>query len=278
MKKPKNLKFFLIDGDMDGTVRCELGNSNIVAYKIPKIALKECKDREEIKYAGVYILFGDEDGEPHAYIGETENIYKRLSQHVTNKDFWNESIIFIRSDNSFNRGNIKYLESYLYEKAKEADRFNVDNIKKTSSSLTEAEICEMHEAAEIIQLLTNGLGYKIFKKIVNEKETNPEELYYINSIGLKATGKLTSDGFVVFKGSDSNPEFKVASSQPLRNKWVELRNKKIVDENNIFSRDEIFLSPSTAAAMVLGRNANGLTEWKNKDKKTIKDILKETKL
>ena len=38
------------------------------------------------------------------------------------------------------------------------------------------------------------------------------------------------------------------------------------------SHDYIFSSPSTAAVMVMGRNANGLSEWKLKDGKTLKEF------
>ena len=39
-----------------------------------------------------------------------------------------------------------------------------------------------------------------------------------------------------------------------------------------FTEDYVFRSPSTAAVMVMGRNANGLTEWKNEEGKTLKDF------
>jgi len=39
-----------------------------------------------------------------------------------------------------------------------------------------------------------------------------------------------------------------------------------------FSEDFIFSSPSTAAVMVMGRNANGLQEWKLSNGKTLKDF------
>ena len=39
-----------------------------------------------------------------------------------------------------------------------------------------------------------------------------------------------------------------------------------------FLDDYIFSSPSTASSIVLGRNSNGLTEWKLKDGKTLKDF------
>lgn len=165
MDRAKTVKLLCIDGNADGKIRCELGNSSIIAYKIPKANLKECKDREEIKYSGVYILFGEKRGEPYSYIGESENVYNRLLDHVSKKDFWNECIVFVRMDNGFNKSNIIYLENHLYKKAKKIKRFKVDNGKNTTQTrLVEAEVSEMEEAAEIIEFLTDTLGYKIFKK------------------------------------------------------------------------------------------------------------------
>ncbi|WP_423815735.1 DUF4357 domain-containing protein [Pseudoruminococcus massiliensis] len=46
----------------------------------------------------------------------------------------------------------------------------------------------------------------------------------------------------------------------------------MIDEDLKLTRDYIFTSPSLAAAVVMGRNANGRTEWKNEEHKTIKDI------
>ena len=46
--------------------------------------------------------------------------------------------------------------------------------------------------------------------------------------------------------------------------------KKEIDSLE-FTEDYIFTSPSLAAAIVMGRNANGLEEWKLKDGKTLKE-------
>ena len=60
--------------------------------------------------------------------------------------------------------------------------------------------------------------------------------------------------------------------------FIKLREKLInegvlVNKGELleFSDDYIFSSPSTAAVMVMGRNANGLTEWKTSDGKTLKE-------
>lgn len=49
---------------------------------------------------GVYFLFGrnDETDEEQVYIGEAENIFNRLKQHLSEKDFWTECIVFISKD------------------------------------------------------------------------------------------------------------------------------------------------------------------------------------
>lgn len=47
---------------------------------------------------------------------------------------------------------------------------------------------------------------------------------------------------------------------------------QIIDEDLKLTRDYIFTSPSLAATVVMGRNANGRTEWKNEEHKTIRDI------
>lgn len=48
--------------------------------------------------------------------------------------------------------------------------------------------------------------------------------------------------------------------------------KGIINENFEFTKDYIFTSPSLAAAVVLGRNANGRPKWKNNEHKSIKDV------
>ncbi|MBV5334912.1 MAG: DUF4357 domain-containing protein, partial [Sulfuricurvum sp.] len=51
--------------------------------------------------------------------------------------------------------------------------------------------------------------------------------------------------------------------------------EKIITENDgklIIQTDYLFSSPSAAAAIVMGRSANGLTEWKSKSGKSLKEL------
>ena len=115
MKFGKTIKIFLIDGDPNGRMSCELSNWSVKAYKIPRIMIKECIDRDDLMNTGIYLLFGkNEEGKDLVYIGEAEIVFKRLSQHLNQKDFWNEAIVFISKDDNLNKAHIKYLENRLH--------------------------------------------------------------------------------------------------------------------------------------------------------------------
>lgn len=278
MKFGKTIKIFLIDGDPNGRMSCELSNWTGKAYKIPRIKIKECTDRDDLMNTGVYLLFGrDEEGKDLVYIGEAESIYKRLTQHLNQKDFWNETIVFISKDDNLNKAHIKYLENRLHDIAQIAKRYKLENsVIPTQSSISESDRAEMEEFIENIKMLVNTLGHKVFEE---KREFRPKQKHEIFSIkaarGADGQGEPSSDGFVVFKGSKAAGTIVNSMTQ----NFVTLRQKLInegvlVDKGEYyeFSDDYIFSSPSTAAVMVMGRNANGLTEWKQKDGKTLKEF------
>lgn len=278
MKFGKTIKIFLIDGEPNGRMTCELSNWSGKAYKIPRIKVKDCIDRNDLVSTGVYLLLGkNEEGKELVYIGEAESILKRLNQHLNQKDFWNEAIVFISKDENLNKAHVKYLENRLHNIAHSAKRYKVENsIIPTQSSISESDRAEMEEFVENIKMLVNTLGHKVFDEKRDFKPKQKVEIFAIKAArGADGQGEPTSDGFVVFKGSKAASTI-VNSMTP---SFVKLR-QKLIDEgvlvNKIeyfeFSDDYIFSSPSTAAVMVMGRNANGLSEWKLKDGKTLKEF------
>lgn len=278
MKFGKTIKIFLIDGEPNGRMSCELSNWSGKAYKIPRIKVKDCSDRDDLSSTGVYLLFGkDESGKDQVYIGEAESILKRLNQQLTSKDFWNEAIVFISKDENLNKAHIKYLENRLHDIAKSANRYTVDNsIVPTQSSISESDRAEMEEFIEYIKMLVNTLGHKVFEEKREFKPKQKQDSFFIKAArGADGQGEPTSDGFVVFKNSKAAAAI-VNSMAP---NFITYR-QKLIDEGVLidkgeyfeFTDDYIFSSPSTAAVMVMGRNANGLTEWKNKEGRTLKDF------
>lgn len=284
MKFGKTIKIFLIDGEPNGRMSCELSNWSGKAYKIPRIKVKECSDRIDLVSTGVYLLFGkDEEGKDLVYIGEAESILKRISQHLNQKDFWNEAIIFISKDENLNKAHVKYLENRLHDIAINSKRYKIEkSITPTLSSISESDRAEMEEFIDNIKMLVNTLGHKVFEEKREYKPKQKQEVFFIKAArGADGLGEPTSDGFVVFKGSKA--AFTVVNS--MTSNFIKLRDKLIEDqillnkgESFEFSEDYIFSSPSTAAVVVMGRNANGLTEWKLKSGKTLKEFESNEKL
>lgn len=277
MKFGKTIKIFLIDGEPNGRMSCELSNWSGKAYKIPRIKIKDCSDRNDLTSTGVYLLFGkDEEGKDLVYIGEAENILKRLNQHLSQKDFWNETISIISKDENLNKAHVKYLENRLHTIALNAKRYKVENsIIPTQSSISESDRAEMEEFIENIKMLVNTLGHKVFDEKREIKKKQIIDRFYIKSArGADATGELTSDGFVVYKGSKATNSITASMGFNLINFRKKLMDNGIFTDKIDFlefSEDYLFSSPSTAAAIVMGRNANGLLEWKLENGKTLKE-------
>ena len=278
MKFGKTIKIFLIDGDPNGRMSCELSNWTGKAYKIPRIKIKDCSDRGDLVSTGVYLLLGkDEEDKDQVYNGEAESILKRLNQHLTQKDFWNETIIFISKDENLNKAHIKYLENRLHVIAKTANRYKIENsITPTQSSISESDRAEMEEFIENIKMLVNTLGHKVFDEKREFIPKQKQETFVIKSTrGADAQGIQTSDGFVVFKGSKAAISTVASMTQNFLKIRKQLIDKQVMKEKGEyfeFPEDYIFSSPSTAAAMVLGRNANGLTEWRLPSGMTLKEF------
>lgn len=144
----KSISLFLIDGTTDGVVACELFNWTGKGYKIPRNRLKELSGRDDLRKAGVYFLIGrDENDTDTVYIGEAEEVFKRLLQQQE-KDFWAESLAFISKDENLNKAHIKYLEFTLYKKANETSRYKViNNNTPNCPSISEADQAVMTEFA-----------------------------------------------------------------------------------------------------------------------------------
>jgi hypothetical protein len=143
MAHGKTVQLYLMDSTASGRVKCSLANWTGIAYKLPRISLEHCKEQITMKYlaqSGVYFLFGssEDSDKDFVYIGQagtrknSEGILLRLKEHKGEKDekkigYWNETVVFTTSNNSFGPTEISYLENRFCNLAKTANRYDVKN-------------------------------------------------------------------------------------------------------------------------------------------------------
>ena len=293
MARGKSINLFLMDGDANGRMKCTLANWTGVAYKIPRTELDKCKERDDLKQSGVYFLFGktEETGESVVYIGQAgarkngEGILHRLQEHKRNpeKDYWTEAIVFTTSNNSFGPTEISYLENRFCGLAVQAKRYVVKNGNDpTPGNITEEKESELEEFIDNAKIITGTLGHKVFipllvttsapvaiENAATVTDTSDELLYFDHS-GVKATGKRTSEGFVVLKGSQISAKLTKSCPDPTLRNREKYASK--VDENFMLTEDILFTSPSAAASYIGGASLSGNATWRNAQGVTLKNI------
>ena len=274
------IKLYLANGDPKRLRTGEISNWSGKAVAAPRTDLDELLAREELQKPGVYILIGtDPDkGSSACYIGEAEIIRDRLKQHRT-KDFWIHVIVFVSKDENLTKSHIRYLEGRLIADAQEAGRFQVVNSQTSGSKLPESDREEMEVFLGKIRQLLPVLGSDILtpRPQASDAAQGSANHMVCEIKGLKANGRRTADGFVVFKGSEAVMELR--PSAPWHPFVVKLRDELSGDgtlvgheDHLIFTRDAEFSSPSAAAAVVSGGGANGLTMWRTNKGITLKDL------
>lgn len=278
---PFSIHIFVSDGDPDGLRIVSRDNWTGKVLVFPRPLLPKIKQRPEFALAGVYMLIGPRsDGEGEVlYIGEGDPIKDRLENHFRQKDFWTKTVCFVAGIDQLNKAHIQYIESQLIQKARSAKRVPLENLNSPAEpSLSEADKAYMHVFIENMLGMLPVLGISAFELVSAKNDLNAQSLLFCNGKGISATGFESNQGFVVKVGSMAHFETVPSMKEYLRGIYdlrIELiANGVLVQDSGAytFSQDYAFTSPSTAAAVVLGRNANGRIEWKDSMGRSLKDL------
>ena len=276
----KTIQMFIFDGNPNGRIMCELSNWNGRVYKVARNEIGLFSSRNDANNTGIYLLFGkNELNKDTVYIGEAEKIAARLKQHLNDSYYWNDCVAIISKDDLLNKAHVKYLEHKFYKMAVESGRFIIVNSNVPAlSSVSEYDEAMLEEFISNSKLLVNTLGYKVFETIaIDNSASSDSVLYYIKAArGANASGYTVTDGFVVKKDSIVAGSTTQSFSDSLKRYRDNLYSDGIINAANTLTRDYVFTSPSLAAAVVMGRNANGRTEWKTADGTTFKEIEEES--
>lgn len=273
----KTIQIFLPEGNPRGLKIAEITSRTVQAILFPRSLLSEVSKRSELDNVGIYILIGLSDSEQKVYIGEAENCLNRLKQHNQSKEFWTHALVFISKTQFFTKTHIKFLEWLSYDQALKANRFLLENTNiPTKPHLSESVESDLYDNFETLQILASTLGYPIFDII---KKPPKKEIIVCSGKLASATGEYTEEGLVVFSNSTCNIDEAAGLGSwviNLRKKLID--NKILVKENDVykFTNDYVFSSPSAAAAVVLARSANGWTEWKYNDGRTLDEVKRKS--
>lgn len=280
MPRSKTIKLFLMDGEPSGRMKCSLANWTGIAYKIPRTALDKCKDLDILKQSGVYFLFGtDKSDNAVVYIGQAgarkngKGLLLRIQEPHASIDYWTEAVMFTTTNNSFGPTEISYLENRFCNMAVQAGRYVVKNGNDPNpGNITEETESELEEFIDYAKIVMGTLGHKVFEPFVPSSEAeDAEPVLYLEYGKGRASGKRTSDGFVIFKGSAVNPS--LTKSCPERTIKDRKKYANKINKNGVLISDILLSSPSSAAGFVGGASLSGNALWKDSNGKTLKELL-----
>jgi len=270
MNDTATVRIFLTKGSPTSVRTAEISNWTGKALAGPRSQLEDMLKREEAGKPGVYFLSGvnPESGRDRVYIGEAEVIRSRIKGHL-DREFWKTLVFFVSKDENLTKAHIKYLEGKLIDTARSVGRFELENSQASGSHLPESDAADMDVFLYRMEQLLPILGQEFLKPVVrNEVKSKKADLLYCEIKGLRATGRQTENGFVVLKGSEAVLEERPSTQkyQYAANLRTTLKADGVVEEKKdrlVFLADHEFSSPSAAAAVVHGGQANGLTAWKD---------------
>lgn len=284
----RSLELYYIDGRPDGMVTAELFNWTGHVLMTPRTQIPAALSRQEARSTGVYILLGEKDGEPYAYIGQAEDISARIPSHIAARDWWTSAVLVTTAGNKLNKAHVGFLEARLIATARKIGRVPLDNgTNPPLPSLSEADIAKMESFLENLLIVLPAVRVDMFIErsrpagsaiaaLVISPITNlltsaapVEARFSLGSRrhGLHATAVLRGGEFIVEAGSGARSAWEGKAGQttsygPLHTELI--RSGVLVPDGDQsrFTRDYTFKSSSAAAAVIFGRSASGPASWR----------------
>lgn len=285
----KTVRVFMPDGKPTGIRHAEVVNWTGQAIACPRHRVSELAAGwpEEASRPGVYMLFGESDiaNREAVYVGEGENVLRRLNEHVRSKDFWQRVVFFTNKDYNLTKAHVRYLEHRLLQLILEARRCEVANGNRLSNSepppLSRADRAAMEEFIDYARLLLGALGFPSLDPVATPRRTGDDGVvaedegevftFSIPRRQVQAKGYLTDEGFLVLRGSIG-----ARAGNSLQQSYVHLQ-EKLIEEGTLvaegdllrMTEDYLFSSPSAASGIMAGYNISGRQCWKTTDGRTL---------
>lgn len=279
----RSLELYFIDGRPDGMLTAEVFNWTGHVLMTPRTQIAEALRRKEAGHTGVYLLLGENDNGPLAYIGEGEIISDRIRSHDSKRDWWTKAVLVTTGANNLNKAHIKYLESRLIAEAAEIGRVPLENGNAPAKpGLSEAAIANMEGFLGYLFLVLPAIGVDMFVRrtraitLVTIPPAGKAQLRpvgtpvvfetSIQKEGIRATATLVDGEFVVQAGSTARLAWVSSPSHNYKKLFDELVQTDVLvltedGSRRRFSQSYAFSSPSAAGAAVTGRPFQGPKWW-----------------
>ena len=270
-----SVRVFIPSGNPEGPRVIEKSNWTGLGLVFPRSLFKEIRGRDELKRPGVYVLWGPSDSGqlPRAYVGQGDEVLRRLDSHANNKEFWTHGVAFSSKDQSLNKAHVQHIEARLVRLAEDLKRCELENSNiPQQPSLSEADLADAELYLADVLLCLPVLGVRFFER---PKASADDELLFLKAKGITAQGYEDAGKFVVRAGSQGVKEEVTSIHAYLSDLRTTLLHKGILadagDKYHLV-QDYWFASPSTASGVLLGRSSNGREEWKDREGRTLKSI------
>ncbi|QDM19339.1 GIY-YIG nuclease family protein [Tardiphaga sp. vice278] len=244
----------------------------------PRTQISAALARKEARHTGVYLLMGEREGRPMAYLGEGDDISHRIKNHDINKDWWTTVVLVTSAANNLHKAHVQYLEARLIEVARTVGRVSLDNATTPARpTLSDAAQSNMEAFLDNLFMVLPALRIDMFLESTRPASTTvattsksalgPEFELTSAKHGLQALARLVDGEFIVEAGSTARSAWEGTDEHTYRRLHAELVSSSVLlpdGAHRRFASNYAFKSPSAAAAVIFGRAANGQMEWKLK--------------
>lgn len=276
MGNSKVVTLFMMDGNLNGRIKCTTQNRIVEVIKIPRSFMSQAKDLCFEK-TGIYLLVGtSEENESYklcVYVGQAVNGFRRLTQHQKdlNKAYWRDALFITTLNDTLGPTDISYLENYFFKKLNEANVVELKNGNEPCpGKTTQEQKCVLEEYAENAIELIQVMGFQLFESY-DKEEFGTAKIYHLKNQNENAQLKVSKDNkFVLLKGTVIRSTIKDYAPKKIASNREKYKDQ--IDANNKLIDDIPFESPSEAGMFVLGQNLNGWSEWIDDDGKPLSSI------
>jgi hypothetical protein len=272
----KTIRIFLADGEPTGILLAEISNWTGKVLVAPRSQLDQLSKREEVRRTGIYLLVGPDPNDPSralAYIGEGDNVLKRLLCHNKNeaKDFWERTVVIVSKDENLTKSHVRYLETRLIKLAQDAHRAKLTNdTAPEPTKLPESDEADMEFFLAQVQMVLPVLGFDLTQPkptAATAKTTSSvSPVFVLKRVGILARAQEIDGQFVVLAGSTARTATGSSGEAYQAKRKQLLADGLFVDADSPgfwrLAEDVAFTSPSNAACVLMGTTVNGRKNWK----------------